>query len=313
MSDMSDGSQGVPSRHLTDNFKTTAEGRRYRELVAKDLSRIEEQMAALDRSMLKSQAQRSQHAALNQQRNSRLAQQEQIDRQLRKVTQFQEWNHEEWVRTNLAALNAIAGIGAGRAMIGQLGPKQASTPIARGAKVNHEPTVTPSQLRRQSMQPQAETAPASVQNKGNARPSEPKKEQSLVATDKVVMRSPSESMGVEPASPELLTAIGKKRALTIAKPGSEELRMLDYFGAEASVGGVNNSSILLRENPSKAAALEEFLHGTQSRLGVVDRLGTSGLGSAETHVKDFMIRHRNMLGLSAEDVRILQILRDKGL
>ena len=59
--------------------------------------------------------------------------------------------------------------------------------------------------------------------------------------------------------------------------------------------------------------LEEFLHGTQARLGIVDRLGTSGLGSAETHVKDFMINHQTMLGLSPEDVRILQILRDKGL
>lgn len=127
------------------------------------------------------------------------------------------------------------------------------------------------------------------------------------------MRSPSELMGVEPASTELLTAVGNKRSLVIAKPGSEELRMLDYFGAEASVGGVHNSSILLRENPSKAAVLEEFLHGTQARLGIVDRLGTSGLGSAETHVKDFMIHHQKMLGLSNEDVRILKILRDKGL
>jgi hypothetical protein len=129
----------------------------------------------------------------------------------------------------------------------------------------------------------------------------------------IVMRSPSELMGVEPASSELLTSVGSKRSLVIAAPGSDELRMLDYFGAEASVGGANNSSILLRQNPSKAAVLEEFLHGTQSRLGIVDRLGNSGLGSAETHVKDFMIRHKSMLGLSNEDVQILQTLRDKGL
>src|ERR1700754_884865 len=109
-------------------------------------------------------------------------------------------------------------------------------------------------------------------------------------------------MGVEPASPELLAAVSEKRSLIIAQPGSDELRMLDYFEAEASVGEVDNSSILLRQNPSKAAVLEEFLHGTQSRLGIVDRLGTSGYGSAETHVKDFMIRHQGMLGLSDEDV-----------
>ncbi|MFW5444510.1 MAG: PAAR domain-containing protein, partial [Methylococcaceae bacterium] len=131
--------------------------------------------------------------------------------------------------------------------------------------------------------------------------------------DKINMRNPDDLMGVEPASDELISAVGKKRDVVIAQPDSEELRMLDYFGAEASVGGVNNSHILLRENPSKAATLEEFLHGTQSKLGITDRLGTSGLGSAETHVKDFMIRHQKKLGLGNEDIQILQILRDKGL
>ena len=53
-------------------------------------------------------------------------------------------------------------------------------------------------------------------------------------------------------------------------------------------------NILLRENPSKAAALEEFLHGTQTRLGIVERLGIAG---AEEHVADFMARHSRLLGL----------------
>jgi hypothetical protein len=65
--------------------------------------------------------------------------------------------------------------------------------------------------------------------------------------------------------------------------------------------------------PSKTALLEEFLHGTQSKLGITDRLGTRGMGSAETHVKDYMIRYQKTLGLGEEDVQILQILRDKGL
>ncbi len=117
-----------------------------------------------------------------------------------------------------------------------------------------------------------------------------------VGPNKINMRSPDDLMGVEPASSELISAVANKRAVVIAKLGSEELCMLDYFGAEASVGGVNNTHILLRENPSKAAVIEEFLHGTQTRLGIADRLGTSGLGSAETHVKDFMIRHQKMLG-----------------
>lgn len=42
-------------------------------------------------------------------------------------------------------------------------------------------------------------------------------------------------------------------------------------------------------------------------------LGSKGLGSAETHIKNFMMRHQNMLGLSAEDARIQKIFRDNGL
>jgi hypothetical protein len=123
--------------------------------------------------------------------------------------------------------------------------------------------------------------------------------------------------GIERATPELIEAVSLRRSVTIAKPGSEELRMLDYFGAEASVNtsidGVKNGSIVLRENPSKAAVLEEFLHGTQAKLGIVDRLGPSGMGSAETHVKDFMIRHQDMLGLSDADIDVITALRDQGL
>lgn len=120
-------------------------------------------------------------------------------------------------------------------------------------------------------------------------------------------------MAAERASDQLLDAVASKRSLRIARPRSEELRMLDYFGAEASVGGESYSSIILRRNPSKVAVLEEFLHGTQARLGIVDRLGRSGLGSAETHVKNFMIPHRSMLGLSNDDVAMLTKLRDRGL
>ena len=41
-------------------------------------------------------------------------------------------------------------------------------------------------------------------------------------------------------------------------------------------------------------AMEDFLHGPQDDLGVIDRLGIRG---AENHVTDFMIRHRRPLGL----------------
>lgn len=68
--------------------------------------------------------------------------------------------------------------------------------------------------------------------------------------------------------------------------------------------------ILLRQNPGKAAVLEEFLHGTQHRLGIIARLGAGG---AEQHVKDFMIRHRKLLGLGDDDVDVLCQLMEVGL
>ena len=48
----------------------------------------------------------------------------------------------------------------------------------------------------------------------------------------------------------------------MAQPGSEELRYPDYMDAEANVGGSDMTHILVREDPGKAALLEEFLHGT---------------------------------------------------
>ncbi len=38
------------------------------------------------------------------------------------------------------------------------------------------------------------------------------------------------------------------------------------------LGDVNNTHILLRENPSKAALLEELLYGAQTKLGIIERL-----------------------------------------
>jgi hypothetical protein len=132
-----------------------------------------------------------------------------------------------------------------------------------------------------------------------------------IAQGSRVLRSSNELAGVERASQALLDCVGKKRAITWAAPGSDVERYLNMRNAEAAAFGAED--ILLRANPSKAAVLEEFLHGTQQRLGIVDKLGSHGLGSAETHVKDFMIRHQRMLGLGAEDVRRLQILKDAGL
>lgn len=102
----------------------------------------------------------------------------------------------------------------------------------------------------------------------------------------------------------------KGRIVKIAQEGSEELRYLNSIGAEANVGGERMTHILLRQNPSKVAALEEFLHGTQQHLGIIEKYGFQG---AERHVKEFMIRHRGLLGLGDEDVQILRQLVEMGL
>jgi large repetitive protein len=72
------------------------------------------------------------------------------------------------------------------------------------------------------------------------------------------------------------------------------LRYLNKMQAEANAGGPDQMHIMLRPDSSKAAVLEEFLHGTQNRLGIIDRLGVAG---AEQHVADFIQRHKKLLGL----------------
>lgn len=130
---------------------------------------------------------------------------------------------------------------------------------------------------------------------------------SSVKNPNVGLFSPKSLEGVEKATPKLINSIESKgRTIVIAKEGSEELRFLNYFNAEANAGGVGNTHIILRENPSKAALLEEFLHGTQNKLGIIEKLGDV---KSEIHVKDFMIRHRRMLGLIDEDVEILKTLK----
>lgn len=132
---------------------------------------------------------------------------------------------------------------------------------------------------------------------------------SRVRTPRIAPRSGMFNQGVrttELASDGLLDAVrAKGRTIKIAQEGSEELRYLDFMRANANVGGDDLTHILLPRNPTKVEVLEEFLHGTQKRLGIVERLGIDG---AERHVKDFMIRHQRLAGIADEDVRILVIM-----
>lgn len=115
--------------------------------------------------------------------------------------------------------------------------------------------------------------------------------------------------GEEKATEALIRGVESNgRAINYARAAGteaerENLRFLDYFKANANAGGEGNLHLILREDPRKIEVLEEFLHGTQHRLGLIDRLGMEG---AEIHVKDFMIRHQKSLGLSDADVEVLR-------
>lgn len=142
-----------------------------------------------------------------------------------------------------------------------------------------------------------------------------KEELTLLGIERVEMEMPAipedlRDLPLTKASKELLTAVeAKNRVIEIGLPDSFVLRHLDSFSAEASVfitGPLEADIILLRENPSKIAVLEEFLHGTQRKLSSLQDLDKIIL---ELHVKDFMIRHRKLLGPSDADVQMLEALK----
>ncbi|HEY3446724.1 MAG TPA: hypothetical protein VGK67_10190 [Myxococcales bacterium] len=152
--------------------------------------------------------------------------------------------------------------------------------------------------------------PARAPEKQPPTPAKPKASDTFEPAKPAATTSPVAASclnGVEPASQALMEAVkAHGRTIQIAQPGSDEMRYLDYMGAEANVGGVGMTDILLRAHPSKAGLLEEFLHGTQAKLGMLDQYGQQ---ACEVKIKDFMVRHAKMLGLSAEDVAILQKLK----
>jgi len=114
--------------------------------------------------------------------------------------------------------------------------------------------------------------------------------------------------GVTQITPELVDAMRSKgRVIDVATKGSEDYNYLLYMGAEGSINTAVPNHILIREDASKSALIEEFLHGTQVKLEIVGKLSAQ---EAEIHVKDFMIRHASMLGLnSSADLQLLQQLK----
>jgi len=112
--------------------------------------------------------------------------------------------------------------------------------------------------------------------------------------------------GKERATNDLLKRIiAKNRTIEYACPGSDELRYLDKMGVNANVGGERLTHILLREDPRTIEVWEEFLHGTQSKRGLIEKFG---IPECERRVKKFMIRHAKYMKITDDDIVVLQYL-----
>lgn len=110
------------------------------------------------------------------------------------------------------------------------------------------------------------------------------------------------------ATPELLDAMSRKgRTFSFATEGSDDLRRLQLANAQGAAMG---DHITLKPNARKITALEEFLHGTQTKLGFGDDIPRE---IAEIHVKDFMIRHSKLLGLDQNDLKAIKWLKDDAI
>jgi len=120
--------------------------------------------------------------------------------------------------------------------------------------------------------------------------------------------------GVERASPDLIEKLSQPRGETAQPrrlmfeqaPGSSGEAYLNNIPAEASAGGPGHKEITYRSNASKAALIEEFLHGVQDDIGIQSRFGNE---FAEWHVRDFMIRNQKLLRLTPDDVMRLDVDR----
>jgi hypothetical protein len=108
------------------------------------------------------------------------------------------------------------------------------------------------------------------------------------------------------ASSDLIDSVSSKRNLFVAQAGSDDLRFLEIVGADAAAGGPGNLSIIVRgEQPQKLTLIEEFLHGTQSKIWGDPDTGVATTAFREWHVRDFMYRHQSMFAWDADELSVL--------
>jgi hypothetical protein len=94
------------------------------------------------------------------------------------------------------------------------------------------------------------------------------------------------------------------RVIKHNKPIYEELRQHSIASFNTGV----SKHMLIKEVAPKSALLEEFLHGTQNDLNIINKYGLTQ--ELEVHVKDFMLRHVKLLGLdNPNDINLLRQLK----
>lgn len=117
---------------------------------------------------------------------------------------------------------------------------------------------------------------------------------------------------LQSASPQLLEAIREKGVPITFATSDEDIQHLKSVTASAVYRYFADGTheIVLPPDPAKIQVFEEYLHSVQRKLGLLDNPEIPR-EIAEIHVKDFMIRHANMLGLNEYDTRVLQWLKDR--
>ena len=96
--------------------------------------------------------------------------------------------------------------------------------------------------------------------------------------------------------------------INIARKGSDDYRYLIKYNIDASINTGVPKHILIKEGAPKSALLEEYLHGTQLKLGLLEKY--ESVQALEVHVKDFMLRHTEILGINnPHDIKLLQQLK----
>jgi hypothetical protein len=95
------------------------------------------------------------------------------------------------------------------------------------------------------------------------------------------------------------------RGFTIDQ-SAEIQRYLDYRKANAAT--FLEKDLLLRPDARKIEVLEEYLHNVQKDIGLMNKMTPAQM---EVHVKEFMLRHKKMLGISEADAQWLKNWLDK--